>query len=217
MKLLHLETRRKFPSNIDFSPLDKLPGKTISLVATIQYLDLIPKIKNYLEKQGKKIIIKQGADYKAQVLGCNSRAIDKNADTILLLADGKFHALNNALQQNKEIYIFNTHKLEKITKQEIQKHKNKTKAKISKFLSYDTIGLISSTKPGQKYPNIIGLKNKIEKLSEGKKAYVFQTDNLNISELENFQDIKIWINTACPGLAMDSEKIVNLVDVKKFI
>jgi len=40
---------------------------------------------------------------------------------------------------------------------------------------------------------------------------------LNISELENFQDIKIWINTACPGLAMDSEKIVNLVDVKKFI
>ncbi len=214
MKTLFLETRKK-SQDIDFSQLDNIPGQTISLAATIQYLDLIPKIKSYLEEQGKEVIIKQGSFYKAQVLGCQSQAFDKNADTLLLLADGKFHAINNAIQLNKEIYIFNTKTLDKITMQEIEKQNQKIKAKQAKFLSYNRVGLILSTKQGQKYPDIIGLKNKIKKLD--KVAHIFQTDNINLQELENFPDIQIWINTACPGLALDSAKIINLVDIGEFI
>ena len=216
MKIMHIEARRKFDlGKINFFLLDKLPGKTISLAATVQYFDLIPQIKKYLEKKGKKVIIKKGAYYKAHVLGCNSSAFDKNADILLLLTDGKFHALNNAIQLNKEIYIFNTKTLEKITKKEIDKIKQRTKGKIKKFLNEEKIGILVSTKFGQYYKSAQQLKKKIKKL--GKEVYVFEADTINIAELENFPDIKIWINTACPGIALDDNKIVNLCNILEFL
>ena len=129
MKTLFIEARRKFNKNVDLSLLDKLPGKTISLAATIQYLDLIPKIKKYLESKGKKVIIKQGAHYPGHILGCQPQAFDKTCDSLLLLADGKFHGINNSVSLNKELYIYSTKKIEKITKQDIDKANQKTKAK----------------------------------------------------------------------------------------
>ena len=210
MKTLFIEARKS--GKINFSAL-KLPGRTISLASTIQYLDFVPKISNYLKKKGKKIIIKKGAKFPAHIIGCNPSAFDKNADTLLLLADGKFHALNNAVILDKEIYIFNLQSLAKITKQEISRIKAKIKAKQSKFLLYNNIGIIISTKSGQYY-NLNNLKKQIEKL--GKKAYIFQTDTLNPEELENFP-IKIWINTACPGLGIEQENILNLSDIQDFL
>ena len=214
-KVLFIEARKKFDKNIDLSKLDKLPGKTISLAATIQYLDLIPKVEKYLKSQGKKVIIKQGAYHKAHVIGCNSNAFDKRVDTLLLLADGKFHALNNAIQLSRELYIYNTNKIEKITKKDLVKQKQKTKAKQAKFLSSNNIGLLVSTKPGQHHQNIQVLAKKIEKLD--KQVYIFETNNINIGELENFPQIQIWINTACYGLAMDDSKIINYQDISEFL
>jgi len=211
MKTLFIEARKS--GKINFSAL-KLPGRTISLASTIQYLDFVPKISNYLKKKGKKIIIKKGAKFPAHIIGCNPSAFDKKADALLLLADGKFHALNNAILLDKEIYIFNLDSLEKITKQEISRIKAKIKAKQSKFLLYNDIGIIISTKPGQKYPHAFRLKEKLEK--KGKKAYVFQADTLNPQELENFP-IKIWINTACPGIGIEQENIINLRDIQDFL
>jgi diphthamide biosynthesis enzyme Dph1/Dph2-like protein len=215
-KVLFIEARKKFnKKDIDLSILNKLPGKAVSLAATIQYLDLVPIVKKYLESKGKKTVIKQGAYYKAHILGCNSNAFDKKADTLLLLADGKFHAINNAIQLNKELYIYSAKKLEKITKQEINKIKQKTKAKQAKFLSSNNIGLILSIKSGQHYSNIYRVKEKIEKLD--KQVYVFQSDNINIGELENFPQIQIWVNTACYGLELDSSNIINLQNILQFL
>jgi len=217
MEKIFVELRKKF-SNLDLSlkKLDKLPGKIISLASSIQYIDLIPKIKKYLESQGKKVVIKKGAYYKAHVLGCNSNAFDKNADTLLLLADGKFHALNLVANLQKPIYIFNTKKLEKITEQEIEKIQQKTKAKLNKFFSQDKIGLIISTKPGQYNKNYQKIKKQIENKFK-KQIYIFEANNINLQELENFPQIKIWLNTACPGLSLDSDKILNLSDIQQFI
>jgi len=214
--ILFIEARRKFNlSDIDFSVLDNLHGKTISLASTIQYLDLIPHVKKYLEKKGKEVIIKKGSFYKAQVLGCQPQAFDKKADTLLLIADSKFHALNNAIQLNREIYAFNTKKLEKLSKKELEKENKKIKAKQKKFLSYNNIGVIISIKQGQNYKQINWLKKKIEKLR--KKVYIFETDTINIQELENFPDINIWVNTACPGLNLDDSRIINLKDILEFL
>ena len=214
MKKLFIEARKKF-DNIDFSKLDSLPGNTISLGATIQYLDLIPKLNQYLESKGKKAIIKQGAYYESHIIGCNPLAFDKKADTILLLADGKFHALNNAVNLDKEIYVFNTQKLETITNQDIQNYKQHIQAKINRFLHEERIGVIISTKPGQNYKQPDQLSKKIENLK--KKPFIFEADSINIGELENFPDIKIWINTACYGLGLDDKRILNLKDVLEFL
>ncbi len=214
-KIINIEARKKFNNkDINFSELNRFKGKTISIASTVQYLDFIPKIKQYFEKNNQKIIIKQGAYYKAHVLGCNPLAFDKNADIFLLLADGKFHALNNAVLLGKEIYVFNLKTLDKVTTKEIEKIKLRTIAKQKKFLSSDKIGLLVSTKIGQKYKQIKKLKQKTQKLN--KQVYVFESDKINLQELENFP-IQIWINTACPGLGIEDPRVVNLRDVLEFI
>lgn len=213
MEILHIEARKKF-KNINLEQLNKFSKKTISIAATVQYIDLIPQIKKYLEKKNNRIILKKGAYHKSQVLGCNPSAFDKSADILLLIADGKFYAKNNAIKLDKELYIFNSKTLEKITKQDIAKYQNKIKNKINKFFHFKKIGLIVSTKTGQQYNKATELKKKIEELD--KDVYIFQTDTIALSELENFPQIKIWINTACYGLALDSNNILNYQDILKF-
>jgi 2-(3-amino-3-carboxypropyl)histidine synthase len=213
MKVLHIETKKKF-KDINLKPLGKLKGKTISIAATIQYIDLIPKIKSYLESKGKKVIIKQGAHYNAHIIGCNSSALDKSADGVLIITDGKFHAINNAIQIQKPIYIFNTKTLDKITQKEIDTYNKKIFAKQKKFLTAKKVGILLSTKHGQKLKAIKQLKSKIEKLN--KKAYILESNNINLNEFENFPQIQIWVNTACPGLARDDPRIINLSDITNF-
>ena len=216
MKTLFIETRKKFEdADIDFSLLDKLPGKTVSLAATIQYIGLIPKVKEYLEANGKKVTIKKGAYYEGHVLGCNSSAFDNSAETLLMITDGKFHAMNNAIQLQKEIYVFTTHTLEKIEQKEINAHNKRTETKKKKFLMANNIGLLVSTKYGQHQKAAETIAKKIEK--SGKKVYLFEANNIDTNEFENFPQIQMWINTACFGLARDDMRIINLADILKLI
>ena len=216
VRVLFIEARRKFKdSEINLKLLDNLKGETISLTATVQYIGLIPKVKSYLESKGKKVIIKKGAYHKAHVLGCNSSAFDKSADTLLLITDGKFHAINNAIQLQKEIYIFTTKSLEKIEQKEIDAYNKKIQIKKIKFLAANNIGLLVSTKHGQHQKSIHTIKDKIKKLN--KKVYVFEADNINTAEFENFPQIEIWVNTACYGLPQDNSKIINLSEILEFL
>lgn len=216
MKTLFIETRRKFKdSDIKLELLDKLPGKTISLAATIQYIGLIPKVKEYLESKGKKVTTKKGAYYEGHVLGCNSSALDNTTDTRLIITDGKFHAMNNAIQLQKEIYVFTTHTLEKIEQKEIDSHNKKTLTKKKKYLAAKKVGLLISTKYGQHQKTIYKIKEKIEK--SGKEVYLFEANNIDTNEFENFPQIQMWINTACFGLARDDMRIINLADILKFL
>ena len=216
MKPLYIEARKKFKDeDINLKLLDNLKSKTVSLAATIQYIDLIPKIKSYLESLNKKVIIKQGACHKAHVLGCNSSALDKSAGTILIITDGKFHAINNAIQIQKEIYVFDTKNLSKIKKEEIDQHNKNTLAKKKIFLSSNIVGILVSTKPRQKNNAINQIVKKIEE--QNKRVYVFEADNINTNEFENFPQIKIWINTSCLGLARDDKRIINLTDISELL
>ena len=216
MRTLFIETRKKFKEDeINFSVLDKLPGEKISIAATVQYLDLIPKIKKYLESLGKIVSVHKGVKYEGHVLGCNSSAFDLSADTFLLITDGKFHGINNAIQLDREVYIFNSKNLEKIDYNTIEDYKKKIIAKKKKFLSSEVIGLIESTKPGQKNSAVKTIKKKIESLN--KKVCIFECDNIDTREFENFPHIKVWVNTACFGLARDDARIINLVDILEYL
>jgi len=218
-KSLFLEFRRKFNiKDIEFSKIDELikdkKPKSVSLASTIQYLNLIPIIKEYLVSKKIKVIIKKGPTYAGQVLGCNSQAFDNKADILLLLCDGKFHAFNNAIQLEKEIYVFNTHNIEKVSLEEILREKTKIRGKITKFLTTEKVGLLISNKSGQSFNHIKEIKKKLE--NKGKIVYIFESDNINLGELENFP-LTIYINTACYGLSLDSPKIVNLRDILEFL
>lgn len=216
VRVLFIETKRKFKdSDIKLELLDKLPGKTIALAATIQYIELLPKVKSYLESKNKKVIIKKGAYYEGHILGCNSSALDKSADTLLMITDGTFHAMNNAIQLQKPIYVFSGNTLDKIEQKEIDAHNKRTLTKQKKYLLADNIGLLVSSKHGQHQGAIHNIKKQIEK--KNKKVYVFESNNIDTNEFENFPQIQMWINTACFGLARDDMRIINLADILEFL
>lgn len=216
---LFLECRKKFNiQDIDFSLLDNLVNKekikSISIASTIQYINLIPLIKKYFQNLNVQVLLKKGPIYLGQVLGCNPQAFNLKADFLLLLADGKFHALNNAVILNRPIYVFNTKEINLFSQEEINKHNQRILANKKIFLSSDKVGFLISTKKGQNYKNSKNIIDKIKKLN--KTVYLFESDNLSLNELENFP-LPLYINSACPGLEFDASKVINLSQILEFI
>jgi 2-(3-amino-3-carboxypropyl)histidine synthase len=109
--------------------------------------------------------------------------------------------------QVPEVYLLEGKKVVKISKSEVEKIRVKRKVALMKFLKGDRIGILVSTKPGQaQLDKAIGLKKRF--LKEGKEAWIFVCDNVDVGQFENF-NIDSWVNTSCSGLANDNSDVVN--------
>ena len=74
--------------------LESLRGmEKIGLVTTTQHLHLLDDAAQFLEKNGKKVVMSPGAGtHKGQVLGCNFSSVrDLPVDAYLYLGSGNFH------------------------------------------------------------------------------------------------------------------------------
>jgi len=202
METIFIPTRLK--SKVNKSKIlaiaKRLP-KTIAIAYSIQYEEIAKQIK---------IILKDKKITKfTQILGCSKFLLPKETQAVLLISDGRFHAVSLALESKLPIYILQNNKLEKISGEEVNKLKTKKKASYLKFLHANKIGILVSTKPGQEnLKRAREFKNKIK----DKRSYLFICNNINKNEFENFPDIQFWINSACPRLDFDSS-IINLSDI----
>ena len=173
--------------------------ENIAIAYSIQYQHQAEEIRKILSKNHKitKLL---------QVLGCSKPKFSKNTSAILLISDGKFHAVSLALETKLPVYVLENSQLTKISKQNIKIFEKKQKASYLKFLYADKIGILISTKPGQQ-----NLKKALEfkKKLKSKKSYLFLSNNINRREFENF-GLDSWVNTACPRLDMCSSQIINL-------
>ncbi|MDD5253766.1 MAG: diphthamide synthesis protein [Candidatus Nanoarchaeia archaeon] len=200
MKKLFIESK----SNEDISEVlkkVKISGR-IGLASSIQFLNKLPEAKKYL----KKSVI------AGQVLGCNAslcKKIKNKVDCFLYIGSGEFHPIRIAVETNKPIYIANpiTNEFSKLDASVVETNIRMKRAKLSRFYSAEKIGVIFSLKPGQnKLNELHKILNRIKK-----ESYIFIADNINPGEFENFQDIELWINTACPRI--EDKKIINLEDL----
>ena len=179
-------------------------------------MDYLDEIKNYLEENGIEVIVDKGIQkYAGQVLGCEqSSAIKSSAlcDGILYVGDGRFHPIGINLKTGKDVFIFNPFFLEfrKLDKKEIEQIKMKRKAQLVKFYSSQEIGVMVSTKPGQ---NRITKVRQLQRKFPEKNFYLMLFDNIDFSQLDNFNFIDSWINSACPRIEEDI-KVLNIDDVE---
>lgn len=213
MKTLFIEAK----STADIKPVIekslKLLPKKVCLVTTVQHKHNLKKIKEIINKSGKKAII------GGQILGCDVSAAKKIKDKIdafLYIGSGEFHPLGVALETNKKVIIANplSKQVSEIKKADIDKYKKKQKGALIKFLSSKTIGILVSLKPGQ---NKLKQALKLKKNLKNKKTYIFIADTIDLNQLENFPFIECWINTACPRLADKSTSIINYNKVKSYV
>ena len=206
--VLYIESRSD--ADIDGSILDYLGDlpERIGLLATIQYLDLIPKVKDILEASGRKVFVGTGdrrIAYPGQVLGCNcssAEAIIDDVDAFLFIGEGDFHPLAAAFGVKKGIFVLNP-----VTKEV------RDMAEIRDRILRKRFAAIQGAKGAQCFLVIVCSKigqNRsaeadaaIEKIrSHGLKAYKATMEEVTPMSLMYYR-VDAFVNTACPRVAMD--------------
>lgn len=185
--------------------LEKSLPKNIAITYSIQYLKLANEIKSVLEKTKKITLF-------TQVLGCSNFKFPKNTQAILLVSNGKFHAISLAYESKLPTYLYDNGKFTKIKESEIESFKRNEKVAYMKYLHAEKAGILVSTKPGQQnLKRALEFKNKIK----NKKSYIFISNNIDVNEFENFPDIQSWINTACPRMDLNHKALINIGKISK--
>jgi len=203
MKTLFIPAKIKAEVNAKKIQSLKLP-KNVAIAYSVQYEDYAEKIRDILSKNHR-------ITQFIQILGCSKPSFPKNTKSILLISDGKFHAISLSCEAGIPVYILENNQLTEISEEDVENLKKKQKASYSKFLSADKIGILISTKPGQQnLKKALEIKNKIK----NKETYLFISNNINPLEFENFPEIESWVNTACPRLDMEDGRIVNVNRIK---
>lgn len=204
MKTLFIPAKLKSEVNKSkILEISKELPKEIAIAYSVQYQDQAKEIKQLLSNTHKitKFI---------QVLGCSKPKLPKITKAILLIGDGKFHAISLSFETKLPVYILNRSKLEKISKKDTKILEQRQKASYVKFLNANNMGILVSTKPGQQ-----NLKKAIDFQHKSKKnSYLFLSNNINSTEFENFPTIQSWVNTACRRLDMNEGAIVNIDKIK---
>jgi len=99
---------------------------------------------------------------------------------------------------------------------DIKKQMNKIKINLKKFISAKSIGILVSLKPGQQQL-ILAEKLKLVLEKHNKMVFIFIDNNFNLLDLENFNFIECWVNSACPRIGTDdilsiSKPLINIRD-----
>jgi len=201
--VLYIEARADIEIIIP-EDLDKELFGTVGLLATIQYVHLIPKMKEFLESKGMIVTVTKGDDrvaYPGQILGCNHSSAGP-ADSYLFIGEGDFHPLAAAFGVKKKMMILNPISGEIRNVDDVRDRiLRKRFASIQSAKDAQRFLVIVCSKTGQRRDSVA--KDSVRKITEaGKKAYVVVMDEISPDRLLSY-DVDAYVNTACPRIAMD--------------
>ncbi len=182
----------------------------VGLLASLQHVKQLGKIKKILETSGHEVLIGRGKlPYPGQVIGCDVSAaseISGKVSCFLVVAGGFFHGLGVYVKTGVKTFVLDPYAgeivdVEPVAKRMFARHLyNLTRA-----LEAKRFGVIVSMKPGQyMIRQALETCRKIER--QGKKAYLLILDEVEPEQLENFPFLDAYVNTACPRLNLDNEE-----------
>jgi 2-(3-amino-3-carboxypropyl)histidine synthase len=218
MKTLFLEAHVNIDIQLTEEQLNQLP-KELGLFTTIQFIDAIEPVKKQLEAKGITYTLCKAKHTQrpGQILGCEY--LDYPVPAFLYIGDGVFHPQAIAIKNNKPIHCYNpyTKKLSEFDRTDIERAVKRHKAAISKFFMAENVGILVSSKPGQQFfKRAKKLKALLEK--KGKKGYIFMSNTIDFTQMNNFPFVDCWVNSACPRIGIDDKNkvdkpLINLEDV----
>ena len=185
-----------------------LQGKKIGLATTVQHLHTLPDVEKLLEARGFTVQVPgrgPWAHETGQVLGCDYfglRRIQPQVDSFLIVGS-YFHGLGAALSVEKPTVLADPYDgtvrsldadRDRIIRQRY--------AMIEKARKSNRFGIIVSTKPGQCNPHVaLSILQQLE--DRGKSGVLLYADEIVPEKLMDFADIEVFVDTACPRLALD--------------
>lgn len=206
---------RLTPSENQLKKLETIMGKLgvqrVSATSTIQHVNILDIIKEYLEALGYEVLIPSPAYnemVKGQILGCEYSAIrrvDEKVDLHILVAGGMFHYIGAILSTEKPVVKIDLYEDTVLYDPSLREtYLRKRYYKIMKAMDARHYGIIIGSKTGQ-YRRWL-----VEKLmtlleEKGKKTTMYVTPYLNKEVLLNIDNpsIDAFIITSCPRLPID--------------
>ena len=207
MKLTFVDVRYKAQVTLPGEFLDQLPTKVV-LFLNIQFHHQYEQIRAQLEAAGKEVISvrPKHAWHEGQILGCSVEDWDKGQEAFVYIGDGLFHPKALLFKNDEKVFILDpkTHKTRILTKQDIEQIHKARKGAIATFYTAKNIGVIVTTKYGQ-----LRLKQsmKLQHQYPEKNFYYLLADVIDFNKLEDFPFLECFINTACPRIMDDNEKV----------
>ncbi len=182
----------------------------VGLTSTIQHTPQLKDVAEELSLRGVKALVGEGAGMTpeaGQVLGCSYSAATKlpeDVDGYIFIGGGRFHALGLALTTGKPIVVANPYSgsVTRIDESELMQLAKRRMAAITAAATANTIGVLVSSKPGQRA--LADAMILAEKLGDREKtAFLIYLDEVRAEQLNNFTEPEAFIETACPRIAID--------------
>lgn len=199
--------------------------KSVGLVTSVQYVHLLDRMKIFLEKNNKKVLIPEQTKFekRGQILGCRAtqiKDIENDADCFLFLGSGLFHPLGLSLQTEKPVFRVDIDTGEFEDMQKRKQVLERVKAfNIMKAQDALNFGILVSSKPGQERAKVaVELKRKLEGI--GKRVWILAMDMITPEKIMGMK-LDVLVNTACPRMNEDGKlfgkPILNPEDVDSIL
>jgi 2-(3-amino-3-carboxypropyl)histidine synthase len=184
--------------------------KNVGLLATAQHLASLGKVRKFLERDGKTVLVGKGSKVEeGQVLGCNyssANIVEKGADCFIFIGSGNFHLTGLAKRTGKTIFFVDADngKFSRFSI-DVKKEELKRQLRIEKARHLHNFGIYVSTKPGQTDMSA-AVKAKLHLEKRGKKAIIISADMLTAEKIMGI-GIEALVNTACPRIYEDQKML----------
>lgn len=181
----------------------------IAIATTAQHLHLLDEMKDFLEDNGKEVVIGSSkSTKKGQVLGCNFESIKNlGAEVYLFVGSGNFHPLGIHLFTKAPVLAIDPYSGDIRNMTEYADKILRIRfARIIKAKEVRKWGIIVSSKEGQYR---MALAKELKKLleDEGMEAYILLLDHVNPDVLLPYMELGGFIVTACPRIAIDDSQM----------
>jgi 2-(3-amino-3-carboxypropyl)histidine synthase len=183
-------------------------GEKVGLITTVQHIKLLPIIKQWLEENGKIVMIDEGDDrvaHPGQVLGCNvtpASSLAAKVDNFLYIGSGDFHPLAVSIETSKPVIVVDPLNREVRDVRDLtdrvlrQRH-----GAIVLGSEAKTFAILICTKPGQMRLAVArSLREKLQ--SKGRNGFLVAMDRFDPDSLIALK-VDAYVSTACPRLAID--------------
>jgi 2-(3-amino-3-carboxypropyl)histidine synthase len=183
---------------------------SVGLTSTVQHTPQLKEVAEALSHHGVKALVGEGAGItpeEGQVLGCSYSAatrLSEDVDGYIFIGGGRFHALGLALTTGKTIVVANPYNgsVTRLDESELMQLAKRRMAAITAAMTAKTIGVLVSSKPGQRA--LAEAMILAEKLGDKEKtAFLIYLDEVRAEQLNNFTEPEAFIETACPRIAID--------------
>ncbi len=183
---------------------------SVGLTSTVQHTPQLKEVSEALSQKGVKALIGEGAGLTpeaGQVLGCSYAAatrLPEEVDGFIFIGGGKFHAIGLALRTGKPVIIANPYngQVSRLDESELMQLAKRRMALITATKEAKTIGVLVSSKPGQRA--LADAMVLAEKLGDREvRAFLIYLDEVRADQLNNFTEPEAFIETACPRIAID--------------